>query len=55
MLMNCLSGVITDFEGEMLLRGLPVSFRNTCDAEKAGVSIIHQELNLVDELSVAAK
>jgi ABC-type sugar transport system ATPase subunit len=45
-LMKILSGVITDFEGELSLRGQPVMFR--------GISIIHQELNLVENLSAAA-
>ena len=53
-LMNCLSGVIPDFEGELRVRGKPVQFRNTTDAERAGISIIHQELNLVEQLSAAA-
>ena len=53
-LMKILSGVIPDFEGELLLRDEPVRFRGTRDAERAGVSIIHQELNLVEQLSAAA-
>lgn len=53
-LVKCLSGVITDFEGELVVHGAPVHFRNTSDAERAGISIIHQELNLVEQLSAAA-
>jgi ABC-type sugar transport system ATPase subunit len=53
-LMKILAGVLTDFEGQLLLRGQPVRFRGTRDAEAAGISIIHQELNLVEELSAAA-
>ncbi len=53
-LMKILSGVITDYEGDVLLRGDPISFKGTRDAEDAGISIIHQELNLVEELSSAA-
>src|SRR5947209_4540099 len=53
-LMKILAGVIPDFEGQLLLRGEPVRFRGTRDAEEAGVGIIHQELNLVEELSAAA-
>ena len=53
-LMKTVAGVIPDFEGRLLLRGQPVRFAGTRDAEKAGVSIIHQELNLVDVLSAAA-
>jgi ribose transport system ATP-binding protein len=53
-LMKILSGVITQYDGELHVRGTPVQFRNTRDAEVSGISMIHQELNLVDELSVAA-
>jgi ribose transport system ATP-binding protein len=53
-LMKILSGVVTDYEGHIILRGEAARFRNTAAAEHAGISIIHQELNLVDDLSVAA-
>lgn len=53
-LMKILSGVLTDYEGTILLRGQPLKLTGTRDAEAAGISIIHQELNLVDELSAAA-
>lgn len=53
-LMKVLSGVITEYEGELQLRGTPVRFSGTRAAEAAGISIIHQELNLVDALPVAA-
>lgn len=53
-LMKILAGVITDYEGQLRLRGRPVKFLTTRDAEAAGISIIHQELHLVDQLSAAA-
>jgi ABC-type sugar transport system ATPase subunit len=53
-LMKILSGVYPDYEGELWLAGERVQFSGTRDAEAAGVSIIHQELNLVEQLSVAA-
>jgi ABC-type sugar transport system ATPase subunit len=53
-LMKILAGVIPDFEGQLLLRGQPVRFTGTREAEHAGISIIHQELNLVEQLSAAA-
>lgn len=53
-LMKILSGVYTDFEGEILVNGQPAHFTGTRDAEEQGVSIIHQELNLVEELTVAS-
>src|SRR5690606_23617339 len=53
-LMKILSGVITEYEGQLLVRDHPVRFRGTRDAEAAGISLVHQELNLVDDLSVAS-
>ena len=53
-LMKILSGVEQPSEGKILLRGEPVLFRSTREAESAGVGIIHQELNLVEQLSTAA-
>ncbi len=53
-LMKILSGVIVDYDGQLALRGQAVRFSGTRDAEAAGVSIIHQELNLVEQLSAAA-
>ncbi|HVJ87021.1 MAG TPA: sugar ABC transporter ATP-binding protein [Caulifigura sp.] len=53
-LMKILSGVYTSYEGEIHLRGELVNFQGTKDAEAAGISIIHQELNLVEQLSAAA-
>jgi len=53
-LMKILAGIIVDYEGDLLVRGRPIRFSGTRDAESAGIGIIHQELNLVDELSVAA-
>ncbi len=53
-LMKILAGVLGDFEGELLLRGKSVRFASPREAEVAGVGIIHQELNLVEDLSAAA-
>lgn len=52
-LMKILSGVILEYEGDISLDGELVRFGGTRDAEWAGISIIHQELNLVEQLSVA--
>ncbi len=51
-LMKIMSGIYTDYEGQMLLDGKPVSFRGPREAIDSGVAMIHQELNLVPELSV---
>ncbi len=53
-LMKILSGVLSDYEGELWVNGQHVSFSGTQEAEAAGISIIHQELNMVDQLSVSA-
>ena len=53
-LMKVLSGVHAADEGEVIVDGQPQSFVGTRDAEAAGIAIIHQELNLVEELTVAA-
>lgn len=53
-LMKILSGVIPDYDGELWIDGQRQRFASTSDAEKVGISIIHQELNLVEQLSVAA-
>jgi ribose transport system ATP-binding protein len=52
-LMNILAGVFPPDEGEILLAGQQLSFRNPRDAQEAGIAIIFQELNLVPDLSVA--
>ncbi|HAP07236.1 MAG TPA: sugar ABC transporter ATP-binding protein [Planctomycetaceae bacterium] len=53
-LMKILAGVQRPTSGELLVRGRPVSFAGTREAEAAGISMIHQELNLVEQLSVSA-
>lgn len=53
-LMKILSGVINSYDGQLVIDGQAVRFAGTKDAESMGISIIHQELNLVEQLSVAA-
>ena len=43
-LMKCLFGIYSLDEGEILFDGKPVHFHNPEDALKAGISMIHQEL-----------
>ena len=52
-LMKVLGGVYRPDEGEILLDGRPVTFRHPVEARRAGISIIHQELSLLPERSVA--
>lgn len=51
-LMKILSGVYCDYEGDLLFNGAVVRFKNTREAQKAGIAIIHQELNLIPYLTV---
>lgn len=53
-LMKILAGVQGPDAGEILLDGRPAVFRNVHDALGAGVALIHQELNLADNLDAAA-
>lgn len=53
-LMKILSGVLTDYDGAVELEGTPLRLAGPRDAEAHGISIIHQELNLVAALSVSA-
>jgi ribose transport system ATP-binding protein len=52
-LMKILSGIYEPTEGSVLLDGQEVRFRKPGDAMAKGIVMIHQELNLVDDLSVA--
>lgn len=52
-LMKIMTGVYTKTEGEILLSDQPVQFNNTRESQDHGIAIIHQELNLVRDLSVA--
>jgi ribose transport system ATP-binding protein len=53
-LMKILGGVYQPDEGTVLLNGQAVQFKNVAAAQRRGISLIHQELNLADNLSVAA-
>ena len=52
-LMKILAGVHIDYDGAIEIEGAPVRFSGVQDAEREGVAIIHQELNLVPELTAA--
>ncbi len=52
-LMKILCGVYPDFQGEVILKNNQVQFKNPRDAEHAGIAMIHQELNLIPDLSIA--
>ena len=52
-LMKILTGVYEKTSGEISLNGEPVLIRNTREALNMGIAIIHQELNLLPNLSIA--
>jgi ribose transport system ATP-binding protein len=52
-LMKILAGVYTRDSGDMLVDGKPVEFTSPREAQAAGVGIIHQELQLMNHLTVA--
>jgi D-xylose transport system ATP-binding protein len=54
-LIKVLGGVLPGdgYSGRLLVDGQPVRFDSIRDAEAAGIAVIHQELALVDEMTVA--
>ncbi len=53
-LMKIVAGVETPTAGEILVDGQPVQIASVAQALNLGISLIHQELNLADNLSVGA-
>ena len=52
-MMKVIAGVHGMDSGTMRLAGEPVRFRSAGDAKAAGIGMVHQELSIVPELSVA--
>jgi ribose transport system ATP-binding protein len=52
-LMKIAGGIYHNYRGEMAVFGEPVRFASPRDASKAGIAVIHQELNLVPAMTVA--
>ena len=51
-LLNILHGVFGASSGRVFIEGKEVTFSNTMDALKFGIAIVHQEINLVPQLTV---
>ncbi len=51
-LIKIAAGVYTDYEGRILLYGRRARFSSPQDAAAQGISVIHQEMSLVDSMSV---
>ena len=52
-MMKILSGIYTKDAGEITVEGQEVLFKSPKDAEKLGIVVIHQELNMLPDLTVA--
>ncbi|HKU94482.1 MAG TPA: sugar ABC transporter ATP-binding protein [Vineibacter sp.] len=52
-MMKIIAGVHADYAGRFLLDGRDVHFRRTRDAHAAGIAMVHQELSIAPDLSVA--
>ncbi|HOW89773.1 MAG TPA: sugar ABC transporter ATP-binding protein [Elusimicrobiales bacterium] len=50
-LIKIIAGVYTEYEGEMLLGGRPAAITSPHHAAELGISVIHQEMSLVDPMS----
>jgi ABC-type sugar transport system ATPase subunit len=51
-LIKILAGVHTDFEGEIRLNGKSIRFKNPHDAAESGISAIHQDMSLINAMTV---
>ena len=52
-LMKIIAGVHAEFSGRFMLDGKATRFRSTRDAHAAGIAMVHQELSVAPDLSVA--
>lgn len=52
-LLKILTGVYAQYDGLIQLNGETARFNNVREAQAAGIAIIHQELNLIPQLTVA--
>src|SRR5882672_1391835 len=54
-LIKILGGVYAcgSFRGEVVVAGRAQAFRSTLDARRAGITVVHQELSLIPDMTVA--
>ena len=52
-MMNILYGILERDGGSIMLEGREVHFRNAAEAQAAGIFMLHQELNIIKDLTVA--
>jgi ribose transport system ATP-binding protein len=51
-LIKILAGIHADYDGSIELRGKPVRFSSPQEANRAGITVIHQEMSLIESMSV---
>jgi ribose transport system ATP-binding protein len=51
-LIKILAGVHTDYEGDIRLNGKTIRFKSPQDAAESGISAIHQEMSLINAMTV---
>ena len=52
-LMKIIGGMERPTSGRVIVRGVPATMQGVLTAQRLGISMVHQEQNLVDELSIA--
>ncbi|MCI6660394.1 MAG: sugar ABC transporter ATP-binding protein [Peptoniphilaceae bacterium] len=52
-LIKVLGGIYKPEEGEIYIEGQPISIQSVLDAQKQGIAIIHQEIVLVSQMTIA--
>ena len=52
-IVKILSGIYTDYDGEILVNGSPIAFHSVRDAQDSGIATVFQELSVVKDLNVA--
>src|SRR6185312_3056548 len=53
-LMKILAGIHKADSGEIQINGVPIVLHAPADAARSGIAVIHQELEVIDTLDVAA-
>ena len=52
-LMKILTGIYSKDEGTVTFEGKEVEYKSVSESEEAGIAIVHQELNMMNDLTVA--
>ncbi len=52
-LLKLLNGILKDYEGQLYIKGEPVHLTSPRDAARHGISMVHQELSVLPNITVA--